>query len=72
MTITTGLPADTAAFSRRLAIARRIFRGALLFNAALTIFWLVLLVTGRETLFFKTSAIDRATVGRVLGGVFFF
>ena len=72
MTITTALPADTAAFTRRLAIARRIFRGALLFNAALTIFWLVLLATGRETLFFKTAAIDRATVGRVLGGVFFF
>lgn len=75
MTITTTAPAagvGTAPFDRRLATARAIFLGALLFNAALTAFWAFLLLTGRQTLFFKNYALDGAAVGRVLGGVFFF
>ena len=75
MTITTPAPAADAGiapFDRRLATARAIFLGALLFNGALTAFWAFLLLTGRQTLFFKNYTLDAAAVGRVLGGVFFF
>ena len=73
MTITATTPPETGtAFDRRLATARAIFRGALIFNAALTAFWLFLLLTGRQTLFFKTSSLDGAAVGRVFFGVLFF
>ncbi len=68
----TAMAATATPFERRLATASAIFRGALIFNAALTAFWLFLLLTGRQTLFFRTYTIDGAAIGRVFFGVLFF
>jgi hypothetical protein len=80
MTTTTTLPdAATAAppaaddaFRARLATANRVFRGALLFNAALTLFWLVLYTTGARTIFFRSHDAGLEALQRVLFGVLFF
>ena len=61
-----------AAFVDRRRTADRIFRGALIFNAALTIFWLATLVTGRSTAFFPEYRVNFAKIGQVLSGVLFF
>ena len=63
---------DTTAFLERRRTADRVFKGALIFNAALTVFWLVMLATGGNAFFFGSYHVDRAAVGRVLGSVFFF
>ena len=55
----------------RRRTADLIFRGALAFNAALTIFWLVTYAMG-GSVFFKNYRADSGTVGRVLSGVLFF
>lgn len=65
-----GMPPATFAERRRLA--GRIFTGALIFNIALTVFWLVVLVTGKDAIFFRTSAVTLEAVGRVLMGVAIF
>jgi hypothetical protein len=62
----TAAPPDT-----RRRTADRIFRGALAFNAALTIFWLVTFLTG-GSYFFGDYRVDGGTVGRILVGVLFF
>jgi hypothetical protein len=59
-------------FADRRRTADRIFRGALLFNTALTAFWLFVVVTQRETAFFRHYNIDREAIGRVAGGILFF
>jgi hypothetical protein len=59
-------------FAARRRTADRIFRGALIFNAALTLFWLFVILFNRNAVFFKTYEIDRAALGRIAGGVFFF
>jgi hypothetical protein len=59
-------------FAHRRRTADRVFKGALLFNSALTIFWAALYLTGTSTVFFASTAVDAAAVGRVLAGVFFF
>lgn len=70
---TQAVAADTdSAFLERRRLADRIFKGALIFNSALTAFWLVMLATGGNAFFFGSYNVDRAAVGRVLGGVFFF
>jgi hypothetical protein len=56
----------------RRRTADRIFRGALIFNAALTLFWLAMLGTGRSTAFFPEYGVSVAKIGQVLGGVLFF
>jgi hypothetical protein len=67
------LPAGTApAFAGRRRTADRIFKAALAFNAALTVFWLVMLASGGNAIFFGSYDVSLAAVGRVLGGVFFF
>ena len=67
------LPAGTSpAFAGRRRTADRIFKAALAFNASLTVFWLVMLASGGNTIFFGTYDVSLAAVGRVLGGVFFF
>lgn len=63
-------PGDT--FARRRRTADRVFQGAFAFNAALTVFWAALYFTGTSTVFFTSTSVDAAAVGRVLGGVFFF
>jgi hypothetical protein len=55
----------------RYRTARLIFRGALAFNVALTVFWLVTFLTGGSW-FFSDYRVDWGTIPRVLGGVFFF
>jgi dolichol kinase len=55
--------------SRRTAAS--VFRGALAFNTALTIFWIVALVRGGSP-FFGQVHVDRGTIPRVLQGILFF
>jgi hypothetical protein len=56
-------------FAARRQIADRVFRGSLLFNAALTVFWLALVLTGWTTVFFKDYAVTLEALGRVVVGV---
>jgi len=65
-------PAAVSSFEDRRRTADRVFRGALLFNAGLTILLFFALVTGRSTIFFQNSRIDRETLLRVGGGILFF
>ena len=60
------------AFLERRRTADRIFKGALIFNTSLTVFWLVMLATGGNAFFFGSYDVNLEAVGRVLGGVFFF
>ena len=70
----TTLPAEvgTPAFADRRKTADRIFRGALLFNGALTIFWLISAVTGRSSAFFPEYRVTVGSIAQVLSGVLFF
>lgn len=52
--------------------AARIFRGALLFNAALTLFWLYAMVAGEVPVFSQGYRPDGAAFGRVFFGILFF
>ena len=60
------------AFLERRRTADRIFRGALLFNAALTAFWIIVLLTGSDAVFYSAYAIDRQALGRVGMGILIF
>jgi hypothetical protein len=66
------VPAGDADFAVRRRLADRIFRGALVFNTALTLFWLGLTLTGGESRFFQRYDGGWAGIGRVLAGVLFF
>ena len=70
--VTDGADARTQTFQERRRIADRIFRGALIYNAALTVFWLVVLATGRSPGFFSQYRPSLAGAGQVLIGIFFF
>ena len=70
--VTTLADVESRTFADRRRTADRIFRGALIFNAALTLFWLATLVTGRSTAFFPEYRVNLAKIGQVLGGVLFF
>jgi len=59
-------------FADRRRTADRIFYGAFAFNAALTIFWLVSLATGRDSPFFRTITVTRESLMRVAFGVLVF
>jgi hypothetical protein len=61
-----------APFAERRRTADRIFHGALLFNSALTLFWLIVYLTGTNAIFFRNTGADSAAVQRVLGGILFF
>jgi hypothetical protein len=61
-----------ATFQDRRRIADRIFRGALIYNSALTLFWLVVLLTGRSPVFFELYQPSLVGAGQVLLGIFFF
>src|SRR5690349_13330135 len=65
-------PPATAAFVERRRLADRIFRAALIFNAALTLFWIVVYATGTRPFFFQHYEITKAGLGAVLGGLLFF
>lgn len=62
---------DVSEESRR-RIADRVFQGSLAYTTALTIFWLFLVVTGRESAFFGQHRVDLAAVGRVTSGILIF
>src|SRR5436190_19828965 len=68
---TTAARAVPSADDPRAATARRIFRGALVFNAALTLFWLASWATDSR-FFFSEYRITLRSVGNVLGGIAFF
>jgi hypothetical protein len=52
-------------FQERRRTADRIFRGALVFNGALTAYWLVLFITGGKAVFFRDYDADREALVRV-------
>jgi hypothetical protein len=60
------------AFQERRRTATWIFRGALVFNGALTVTWALLALTGTETLFLGAARLDAASMGRVLVGILVF
>jgi hypothetical protein len=60
------------ASDQRRRTADRIFRGALLFNAALTLFWLFVVLTRSNAIFFSAYDFNLQAVGRVFGGVVIF
>ena len=62
-------PADLA---DRRQTADRIFRGALAFNAALTVFWVVMLVTRGNAYFFVSLRHHPRAIDAVFFGVLFF
>jgi dolichol kinase len=64
--------AVAGSFAERRRTADRIFRGALIFNLALTLFWIAVYATGRHPFFFAHYEVTAAGVGRVLGGLLFF
>ena len=66
-----GARAVPAASDPRVVTARRIFRGALIFNAALTLFWLASWATDSRY-FFADYRMSWEGVGRVAGGILFF
>src|SRR3954471_1536094 len=70
--ITTGTARAGAAVVERGRPADRIFRGALVFNTALTAFWLFMLITQRDAFFFQHYNIDRTAVLNVASGIMFF
>jgi hypothetical protein len=59
-------------FAERRRTADRVFRGALIFNSALTLFWLIVFLTKRNAVFFAEYAFNLDAVIRVLSGVGFF
>jgi hypothetical protein len=63
---------DPAELGDRRRTADRIFRGALAFNAALTVFWAVMLATRGNAYFFVTYDITRERLTQVFFGVLFF
>src|SRR6185436_5645334 len=67
----TGSASVPVADTRRRT-ADRIFRGALAFNAALTLYWMLIAFTGAGSIFFPHYAIDSGTAGRLVGGIGFF
>ena len=71
-TLTSQTLPDVQTFQDRRKIADRIFRGAVAFNTALTLFWVVMLVTRGNAIFFAEYDVTRVAVGQVFGGIFFF
>jgi hypothetical protein len=64
--------AAAAAADPRLRTAHRVFRGALIFNTALTAFWLFAILTHHTGGFFQHYEIGSDVIQRVAGGIFFF
>jgi hypothetical protein len=56
----------------RQRTADRVFRGALVFNTALTAFWIFVAVTNQGFGIFQHYEVDRAAAGRIAGGILFF
>jgi hypothetical protein len=75
METATGLPGTEPAaqgVDGRRRTADRIFRGALIFNTALTLFWIVMLATHGNAYFFASYDVTREGLTRILVGVLMF
>lgn len=74
MTTTAALENSVAAavIDHRQRTADRVFRGALVFNTALTAFWLFVALTDQGFGIFAHYDVDRTTVGRITAGILFF
>jgi hypothetical protein len=59
----------TPTLEDRRRTADRIFRGALIFNTSLTVFWLVVMTTGGDAFFFQEYRIN---LGQIFGGIVFY
>jgi hypothetical protein len=59
-------------FDQRHRTADRVFRGALVFNALLTVLWLYFVLTQRSSFFFAHYNVDGEALGRVFFGILFF
>jgi len=60
------------AFVDRRRTADRIFKGALIFNSALTVFWVAMLATGGNAFFFQSYDISREALARIFSTILFF
>jgi hypothetical protein len=69
--MTDALSQALAPADRRRRTSDLVFRGALAFNAALTVFWLVTFIGGGSS-FFKDYTVNLETIGRIFFGVLFF
>jgi hypothetical protein len=65
------VPDRVDAADARRRTADRIFKGALAFNAALTLFWVATYLTG-GTFFFRDYRVTWESIGRIFSGVLFF
>jgi hypothetical protein len=74
MSVVDQVPASSSgtAFHERRRIADRIFRGAILFNAALTLFWLFVVLTEGRAIFYSAYRADSAALVRVAWGILLF
>jgi hypothetical protein len=63
---------DVSTLADRRRTADRIFRGALIFNTVLTLFWAVMLLTHGNAYFFAAYDVNRAGLIRVFTGILFF
>jgi hypothetical protein len=72
VTTSVAAAALTPTFEERRRTADRIFRGALSFNTALTIFWIFVVVTRSDAIFFRAYDFNLHALGRVGGGILFF
>jgi hypothetical protein len=75
MAVSVTAPVDhlpQADFIARRRTADRIFRGALIFNSALTLFWGAMLVLGGNSYFFTSYDASWQGLGRILSGIMFF
>src|SRR3954468_18405951 len=70
--ITVDQPAASPTPDTRLRTAHRVFRGALIFNTALTAFWVFAILTHSPAGVFRDYETGRAAVGRIVGGILFF
>ena len=69
---TTTWPVADEAFIARRRTADRIFRGTLLFNGALTVYWLIAVIVGSGGPFFVDLGIGWHTAGAVAAGILIF
>ena len=71
-TTAAAAPEGGRAFAERRRLADRVFRGALLFNIGLTLFWVIVMATGRGAAFYETYEPSLAGIGGILAFVLFF
>ncbi|HMF62143.1 MAG TPA: hypothetical protein VK595_17305 [Vicinamibacterales bacterium] len=71
-TVATVTASDVKSLSERRRTADRIFRGALAFNTALTLFWAFMIVTQRDAFIFHQYSFDRTTIASLFFSLLFF